>query len=141
MEATVGIRRYIRIMCHQNNSDAAFPVQVLKNGHDLHSGSRIQCSSGFVCEENARIVNQRARDRDALLLSTGELARLMLSAFAESNGGKSPSRSLVALLCRNVGVHQRQFDVFCSARSREQIELLKHKSDFSVSDLRKLIAV
>ena len=63
----------------------AFGVEILEDGHDLLAGARIEVAGRLIAQDNYRIVDQRARDRYALLLAAGELARFMIHALAEAD--------------------------------------------------------
>jgi hypothetical protein len=65
----------------------------------------------------------------------------MIRPLGESNGKQRLVCSLVALTRGHLGVQQRQLHVFGSAGSREKVELLEDKPDFSVPNLSKLIAI
>ena len=60
-------------------------VQFLKHAQDLFARPRIEISGRFVGQHERRTIDQRAGDGDALLLSAGHLARLMMHAIAESH--------------------------------------------------------
>src|SRR6185369_14746584 len=94
-------------------------------------------------EDELRVVDQRPRDRDALLLSARELARVMVLAALQTHDGEAAPRLLRAFLrARAVGrVDQRELDVLEGRRPREQVERLEHEADLAVSDLRALVAV
>jgi hypothetical protein len=101
----------------QHDGDASLLVQALKQAHDLDAGACIEITGGLVGEQDRRIVNQRARDGDALLLAArswfGKWVRRSPSPTAASiSAGK-----LVALggLLRRAAVEHRQRR--CRARS------------------------
>ena len=72
-------------MRHHDHRDAPLPVQLLEDRHDLDAGARIQGSRRFVGQDQLRIVDQAARDGDALLLSAGELAGVMIGALRQTH--------------------------------------------------------
>ena len=47
--------------------------------------ARVEVAGRLVGEEERRLGDQRARDRDALLLAAGELARLVVETIAEAD--------------------------------------------------------
>ncbi len=55
--------------------------------------------------------DQRARDRDALLLAAGELRRMVAGAMREADAIQRFLRALVPLGGRHLRVDQRQLDV------------------------------
>src|SRR5579862_7654701 len=53
----------------EQDGDAALGVELLKNVHDLDAGARVEVPGRLVGQENGRVVDQRPRDGDALLLT------------------------------------------------------------------------
>ena len=101
----------------------------------------IQRAGRLVRQDDLRIVDQRARDGDALLLSAGKLAGMMLVAAGQADRVQRLHGALVRARAGDIGVEQRQFDVLQRAGARQQVELLKHESDLLVADLGQFVAV
>jgi hypothetical protein len=66
---TPGVRGHGGIMCDQDNRSAGL-AQRLKDPHDLGCRVSVQVARRFVCEHEIRLVDERPRDGDALLLAT-----------------------------------------------------------------------
>src|SRR5689334_15494810 len=81
------IRGDVRFVRHHNDGNAAI-VQLLKNSHDFDTGAAVEISCRLIRHHNFGIVDQRPRDRDPLLLSARELARVMILAPGQSDGGE-----------------------------------------------------
>ena len=64
-------------MRDHDDGDATL-VQFLENPHDFNAGPAVEISGRFVGEQNLWIIDQRARNRDALLLTTRKLTRMMV---------------------------------------------------------------
>ena len=60
-------------------------VELLQQRHDLEARRRIERAGRLVGEDQLRVVDQRARDGDALLLAAGELRGVMVRARAEAD--------------------------------------------------------
>lgn len=62
-------------------------LAVIDGGGEMFGGSAIQAAGGFVEDQNARLLEQRTRDGDALLLPAGKspaaFADLGLVAFRQ----------------------------------------------------------
>src|SRR6476646_8797780 len=65
-----------------DDGDAAL-VELLENGHDLDACSAVEIAGRFICQQHLRIIDQRARNRDALLLAAGKLTREMVLTTRE----------------------------------------------------------
>ena len=59
----------VLLVRHHNDRDSTL-VQLLKNCHDLDTRSAVEISGRLIRKHHFGIVNQRAGDRDALLLTT-----------------------------------------------------------------------
>ena len=55
----------------QHHGDAALDIQPLEQSHHLDAGPRVEVAGRLVGEQDRRVVDQRARDRHALLLAAG----------------------------------------------------------------------
>src|SRR5207244_9164721 len=87
------------------------------------------------------IVHQCARNRHALSLTARHLVKYVVHAVCEIHALKDFSRLFDALFRRGTVVDQWQLDVMKSGRAREQVERLKHESDFFVPDVSEFIVV
>ena len=56
--------------------------------HDLVGGLRVEVAGRLVGQQDRRVVDQRARDRHALLLAAGELARVVVLAVRQAERGE-----------------------------------------------------
>src|SRR5215471_15296242 len=63
----------IGLVRHDNDRQITLVVQPLEDFHHLDRRPRVERSRRLVRQDQRRIVDQRARKRDALLLSAGEL--------------------------------------------------------------------
>ena len=115
-----------------DDRDAAFAIERGERLHDLVRRAGVEVAGRLVRQQQARVVDQRARDRDPLLLAAGELARRVALTVAQA---EQPERRACALgarsrVCRRRGrVEQRQCDVLERAGARQQIEALEHEAE------------
>src|ERR1700761_6598257 len=70
-----GHRFFLR-MRDVHEGDAEFLLPALEFGAHLHAQEGIECGERLVEQQAARLVEERARKRNALLLSARELRRL-----------------------------------------------------------------
>ncbi len=72
---------------------------------------------GSSARSKLRVVDQRACDRDALLLAAGQLIRVVAEPLAQADALQRLGRTLAAFLgVAHAGIEQRQLDVL-DARS------------------------
>lgn len=81
------------------------------------------------------MINERASNRDALLLAAGKLRRMMHGTFGEADAFERLLGARHALRRRNSSVQGRQLDVFKRGRAREQVELLKDEADLAIANM------
>jgi hypothetical protein len=63
----------ILVVGHQNDGDAFFLIQLLKNTQNFLTGFGIEVSGGFIGKKERRVVDQRPGNSHSLLLPAGEL--------------------------------------------------------------------
>src|SRR6185436_9200663 len=84
---------HARVMCH-NQHCAAGSMKIGKQLHDRNTAGCIKVSSGFVSENQARVIDQCPGDGDALLLSTRELGGTMIRTVIQTDLTQQPARAL-----------------------------------------------
>ena len=75
--------------------DALLAIELADDLHDLVRGPRVEIAGRLVGQQQLGGVDQRARDRDALLLAAGELAR---RSCARGRPGRAAERFRAAWL-------------------------------------------
>ena len=131
-----------RASCVISTIGAAGGAQLVEQVEHVGGGVRVEVARGLVGQDHRRLGDERARDRDALLLSAGQLARPVVEAVAEPDAGErlhapGPARSSR----RSAGVDQRQLDVAQRGQRGQQVELLEDEADAPVADLGELVLV
>ncbi len=84
--------------------------------------------------------HKRARNRHALLLTAGQLARMVIDARAETHALQRTLRGARVSRCRpERSYEQWQLHVLERARAREQIETLEHETELLIARVRELV--
>src|SRR5215208_350803 len=105
------VLRNIGLVRDQHDREA-LRVQPLEDAHDLDARARIQIAGWLVGEEPRRLVHERAGNGDALLLTAGQLVRMMIEPLPQADGGQGVDGAGAPLRGRHPGtVEQRQFRV------------------------------
>ena len=102
--------------------------------------ARVEIAGRLVGQQQARRVDQRAGDGDALLLAAGELAGRIALAVAEAEQLQRRARPLEAVAAvgrGRRGIEQRQRDVLDRAGARQQVEALEHEAEPLAADARE----
>src|SRR5215471_2607172 len=78
------------LLMRDEHDGLALVIQVLEHGQNLRGGLRVQVARRFVRQNHLRIVDERTRDGDALLLAAGELRGHVFLAALEADDGQTP---------------------------------------------------
>ena len=113
-------------------------VQFAQQAHHRLAVGRIQVSGRLVRQQDQRIAAQRARHRDALLLTARELRRIVLHAVRHADALQRLLHAPLALRRRHAAIRQRQFHVLVHREIADQVERLEDKADLAVADARPL---
>ena len=97
----------------------------------------IEIAGRFVCENNFRIVHQRAGDGDALLFAAGKFVRSMFQPFAEAHAVEQLPGAGVRLLGVGAGHAGGEEDVFQCAQFRQKMVGLKNEAHFQIAQPRQ----
>src|SRR6266576_3230367 len=85
------------LLVRDHDDGDAVLVELLENGHDLNAGSAVEIAGRFICQQYLWIIDQRARERDALLLTAGKLTRKMVLTTRKPDRCKHAIRSFAEL--------------------------------------------
>ena len=129
VQRAAGELRGLRVVGDHDDGLAVLAVEHLQQPEDLVRGLAVEVAGGLIAHEQLRVGDQRARDRDALLLAAGELPRLVLGAVREPHDLQRHGGVLAALRGRELGEQQRQLDVALGGEHRHQVVELEHEAD------------
>src|SRR6267142_4136816 len=85
------------LLVRDHDDRDAVLIELLENGHDLNAGSAVEIAGRFIRQQHLRIIDQRACDRDALLLTAGKLTRKMVLTTRKPDRGKYAIRFFAEL--------------------------------------------
>ena len=85
------------LLVRDHDDRDAVLVELLKNRHDLDAGAAVEIPGRFIRQQHLRIIDQRARNRDALLLTAGKLTRKMVLTTREPDRCKHTIRLFAEL--------------------------------------------
>ncbi len=113
-------------------------MQLVEQREQVLGGPRVEVAGRLVGEQQGGIRDQRAGNRDALLLAAGQLAGSVLDAVGEADPIECGKRPDLPLGATDAGVAQRQLDVAQGGHRGQQVELLEDKPDALVAHQREL---
>src|SRR6266852_1570390 len=145
LDAAVSLARDVRVVCHHQDRVAGI-VQFAENLDDDCFVGFVEVAGGLVGKNNLRLVDQRARDSHALLLTTGKLRGEMRQPVAKAH---SLQRFLSLLFVRDAMEILREHHVFQRRKIRHEMELLEDEAHFfravtyqlAFAEFRKIDAV
>src|ERR1700681_1203396 len=102
-------------------------------------GTRVELAGRLVGEQQRRLVDERARDRDALLLAARERGRAVVHTIAQTDVAPRPLGACgrVVPVSR---VARGERHVLARVHVRQQVEALEHEADRAGTDRRELRA-
>src|SRR5205814_6058268 len=106
-----------------------FLVQPLQQREHFGRRLRVEIARGLVGEQQRRVGDDRARDRDALLLPARELPRVVLLAIAEGDDAERRYHVIAALRLREIRQEQRQLHVLERGEHRDEVVQLEDEAD------------
>src|SRR5205814_278706 len=83
----------LRLVGDEDDCNPSLGIQPLEDLHDLDARPAVEIAGRLIREQDRRIVEQRARDRDALLLSAGELIGMVAGTIREPDGPTTATNS------------------------------------------------
>ena len=103
--------------------------ELLHHLEHLADHLRVERARRLVEEHQRRLHGQRARDRDALLLAAGELARVDVALVGEPDPREQPSAARRLRLRQSAHADRRLDDVLERGHVREEVEALEDEAD------------
>src|SRR5580704_13486478 len=100
----------------------------------------VEVAGRLIAEQESGVGNDGAGDGDALFLSAGKLARIVIHAVAETYDSESSFHVLTPLGFRELGEEQRQLHVLKRREHGDQVVHLKNKSDVASAPFGELAA-
>jgi len=97
--------------------------------HDLAAARAVQVASRLVREDQPRLAGERACDRDALALASGELLRRAEQALAEADAFEPRARSSLGVAHADAAQHQLDRRVLDRGDAGHQVVVLVDEAD------------
>jgi hypothetical protein len=138
-ERPVRAAREIHIVGDVKRGQLPGPMQILEQIHDHLAGPEVEIARGFVGEKNAGVAHQRARQYDALLLSTRKLTRAMLCAVSQAHFIQPLQSDWFCVFSVQTPNQQRHHHVLHGRKLGQKRLNLPDKSQFPVAELRQFV--
>ncbi len=127
-DTPLAARRNRFVMGDQHQCRSEFLVQLEHQLHHRFAGCKVQAAGGLVGQQHGRLHHKGSGQRHALLLSARKHLGVMRQPFTQAHalehfGGHGPGVFAAGQL-------QRQHDVFQRRQIAQQLEALKHETNF-----------
>ena len=110
--------------------------------HHKRSGSGVQVSRRLIGQDDGRVIDEGARDCDALHLAARELGYAVVPVVdGQRDSLQRVNGAHFALATGHIGVGQRKHDVFDNRQARQQVEALKDKANAQGADFGELVII
>src|SRR5207245_1523173 len=80
-----GSRRGVRVVCDHDDRLAVLAIERLEQIQNLIAGFAVEVARRLIAEQQRRVGDNRSGDASALLLSAGELTRVVAGAVREAD--------------------------------------------------------
>ena len=125
------------VVRHHDDRLAVLVDRAAEELEDLPARGRVEVAGRLVREQHRRLRDERAGNRDALLLPAGELGRAVRQPVAETHvGDELVEPAVLRLLARD---RQRERDVLLRVKHRQQVEELEDEADVLTPQLRQVV--
>ena len=135
----VGVLRQLLVVGDDHDGRAFALANCFERLQHNRARLGIEVAGRLVGEQQRRIVGERPRNGDALLLSAGKLGRAVLHAVAQAEQVeqffRAPLRVAHGFACE---LHRQQ-DVFQRRQRRDQVEELEDEADLLVANFGELV--
>src|SRR5690606_31869368 len=121
-------RGEVWIVRDEHERRAALAVELLEQLDDGLARAGVEVPGRLVGEQDLGLVDERARERDALLLPAGKLGRIMVEPIAEPDAAeqlRGASRDVPPVAAQL----ERHLHVLTRGQRRDQLERLEHEAD------------
>src|SRR5260370_39639864 len=107
--------------------------------HDFIGAVAVEVAGGLVAEEKGWVGDDGAGDGYTLLLSAGELARIVVHAVGEADDAERGFDVLAAIGSRELGEQKRELDVLESGEHGNEVVHLNDENEVARTSLRELV--
>src|SRR5580765_3404785 len=117
------------VVRHHDDRLAELVVELLEERQHFGSRLAVEVAGRLVGDDPLRIGDERARDRHALLLATGELGGEVLRAVGETDQAQRSGHVLASLAAGERSQGERELHVLERGQHRHQVVELEYEAD------------
>ena len=129
-----------RVVGRDDDRRAALRREAREEVDHVGAGLRVEVAGRLVGEDHARLDDERARDRDALLLAARELRRQVRRALDEPDLGEQPERALArAPLPETPSGASATSTFWTRGQRRDQVVVLEDEAEGAQAQLGEIV--
>ncbi len=138
----LGVGRHVAVVRDDDDREPR-RVQLLEHPQDFFARPRVEVSGWLVGQQKLRPVHERACNGDALLLTAGHLARLVMHPLRQPHAFQEGRAAVELLAVVDAGrrISQRHGHLVERGGPREQVEALKDEADLTIAQMGPLVGV
>src|SRR5579864_859825 len=133
------MRHQMRVMGREDEGRLILALDAMHEVDDLGARLAVEIGGGLVGEHQLRLLDERSRYSDALLLSAAELVGPLPALVAEPHGFEHSERALAALGRRHADEQERIFDILVSREDGDEAEVLEDEPDIAGAEIGERI--
>ena len=136
-DARRGARK--RFFVRDQNDRLTGVIQLRQEFDDARPSFGVEVPRRLVCQQNRRIVRERARNRDALLFAARKFGGQLRRAFRESDAFERGGGSIAPMISEGAAEFHRQHHIFERGERGQQLKKLKDNADFFAAPFRERV--
>ena len=117
----------------RDHDDQAVVCDFREQVHDLDARLGVERAGGLVGQQDLRVVDEGARDGDALHLPAGKLTGLLVDVLGQADAPEGFQGPFAALGARHARQRERQLHVGEHGLVRDEVVALEHEADAVVA--------
>ena len=140
-EGLVGVGHELRVVGREDEGGARFRLHAAHELDDRGAGVGVEVGGRLVGEHDLRRLDERARDRHALLLAAGELVRPVVRVRGEADRLEQRVVRWRRSASRRAHQQQRVLDVLVGRQHRDRLKVWKMKPMFCARKSARRVVV
>jgi hypothetical protein len=137
---TFGARGDCGIVCN-NDDRLTLGVQLFEDTKHLLPASGIERASRLIGQDDVGAIDQGTGDADALLLTAGQLSRLVIETVGHAETGQQRNSAALTFPTAEPRVNRRHLDIAQRAQFRQQVITLKDEAKMFAAQRGELVRI
>jgi hypothetical protein len=128
-EGLVRVRHEPRVVRREHEARCVLSLDLAHQRDDFGTGVTVQVRRWLVCENDGRLLHQRAGDRDSLLLAAAQLIGPVIALVGQAHRLQHRQGPVPPLARGRTEKQERVLDVLVGGEDGKEIEVLEDEGD------------